>query len=83
MDQDQAVQNNQQNLLCLDCEVKSEVFTARQNFGFGQNQNICRYEIPVHPIKNPLLHAPISGSPNSAANKDMMSKIWRNEDTIT
>ena len=32
---------------------------------------------------NPLPHMPILGSSNSAANKDMMSKLWKNGDTIT
>ena len=31
---------------------------------------------------NPLPHMPILGSSNSAANKDMISKIWTNGDTI-
>ena len=31
---------------------------------------------------NPLSHMPTYGSYNSAANKDMMSKIWTNEDKI-
>ena len=31
---------------------------------------------------NPLPHMPILGSSNSAANKDMKSKIWTNGDTI-
>ena len=31
---------------------------------------------------NPLHHMPILGSPNSAAKKGMMSKIWTNWDTI-
>ena len=31
---------------------------------------------------NPLPHMPILGSSDSAANKDMMSKIWTNGDTI-
>ena len=31
---------------------------------------------------NPLPHMPILGSSYSAANKDMMSKIWTNGDTI-
>ena len=31
---------------------------------------------------NPSPDMPILGSSNSAANKDMMSKIWTNEDTI-
>ena len=30
---------------------------------------------------NPLPHVPI-GSSNSAANKDMMSKVWTNGDTV-
>ena len=30
---------------------------------------------------NPLPHMPILGSSNSAANTDMMSKIWTNWDT--
>ena len=31
---------------------------------------------------NHLPHMPILGSSNSAANKDMMSKIWTHGDTI-
>ena len=31
---------------------------------------------------NPLPDMPILGFSNSAANKDMMSKIWTNGDTI-
>ena len=31
---------------------------------------------------NPLPHMPISGSSNSAANKNMITKIWTNRDTI-
>ena len=34
-------------------------------------------------IVNPLPHMPILGSSNSAANKDMMLKIWTNGNTIT
>ena len=33
-------------------------------------------------ISNPLPHMQILGSSNSAANEDMMSKIWTNGDTI-
>ena len=37
----------------------------------------------VNPLLvNPLPHMPVFGSSNSAANKDMMSKIWTNGDTI-
>ena len=31
---------------------------------------------------NPLPHMPILNSSNSAANKDIMSKIWTNGDTV-
>ena len=31
---------------------------------------------------NPLPHMPIMGSSNPTANKDMISKLWTNEDTI-
>ena len=31
---------------------------------------------------NPLPHIPVLGSSNSAANKDMMAKIWTHGDTI-
>ena len=31
---------------------------------------------------NPLPDIPILGSASSAANRDMMAKIWTNEDTI-
>ena len=33
-------------------------------------------------VLNPLPHMPILGSSTSAANKDMMSKIFMNGDTI-
>ena len=33
-------------------------------------------------VINPLPDIPILGSSNSAANKDMMSKIWTNVETI-
>ena len=33
-------------------------------------------------LEKSLPHMPILGSSNSAANKDMMSKIWTNRDTI-
>ena len=33
-------------------------------------------------VVNPLSDMPILGSLNSAASKDMMSKIWTNGDTI-
>ena len=36
----------------------------------------CRQQI------YPLSHIPILGSSNSGANKDIMSKIWTNGDTI-
>ena len=36
-----------------------------------------------HTYINPLPHMPILGSSNSAANKDMMSKILINGDTIS
>ena len=34
------------------------------------------------PSFNLLPHLPILGPPNSAANKDMMSKVWANGETI-
>ena len=44
------------------------------------------FSIPMSVLQgqglNPLLRMPISGSSDSAANKDMMSKIWTNGDTI-
>ena len=33
-------------------------------------------------LLNPLPNVPILGSSNSASNKDMMSKIWTNGETI-
>ena len=33
-------------------------------------------------LLNPLPDMPILGCPNSAANKDIMSKIWTNGDTV-
>ena len=33
-------------------------------------------------LVNLLPHKPIIGSSNSAANKDLMSKIWTNGDTV-
>ena len=39
--------------------------------------------LKFYQLVNPLLDfLPILGSSNSAANKDMMSKIWTNWDTI-
>ena len=40
-----------------------------------------KFLISSHDI-NPLPHVLILGSPNSAANKDMMSKTWTNGDTF-
>ena len=37
---------------------------------------------PIWVHINPLPHMPILGSPNSAENKNMMSKIWTNGGTI-
>ena len=36
----------------------------------------------IYILINPLPHMPILGSSNSATNKDKMSKIWTNGDTI-
>ena len=38
----------------------------------------CKHDITL----NPLSDMPILGSSNSAANKDMMSKIWTNGDAL-
>ena len=43
-------------------------------------KSVCEYD--VFTLFNPLPDMPILGSSNSAANKDMMSKIWTNRDTI-
>ena len=45
---------------------------------------LCQNGCSVTPTcVNPLPHMPILGSSNSTANKDMMSKIWTNGDTIS
>ena len=60
-------------------------FVVCKCFQFGNVQNsvvwekvksVCRREI------NPIPHMPILGSSNSAANKNMVSKMWTNGDTI-
>ena len=46
---------------------------------------MCQHDIePCSGKKgfNPLSHMPILGSTNLAANKDIMSKIWTNGDSI-
>ena len=53
-------------------------------FQFGSVQNIVVWESVTTPVKsfNSLPHMSILGSSSSAANKNMMSKIWTNGDTI-
>ena len=56
----------------------------KDGFTYGQ---FIQYKMPllrlhVYRSINPLPHMAILGSTNSAANRDMMSKIWINGDTI-
>ena len=48
--------------------------------GFTYNQSIQYKMLPLR--LQPLPHMAILGCTNSAANRDMMSKIWINGDTI-
>ena len=43
---------------------------------------MIKEEVALISYINPLSDMPIIGLSNSAANKDMMSKIWTNVDTI-
>ena len=47
-----------------------------------QRHVTIKIQITVLPLFNPLSDMPILGSSNSAANKDMISKIWTNGYTI-
>ena len=49
-----------------------------------KSYDMTEMEICAHLLKlfNPLSDLPILGASNSAINKDMMSKIWKNGDTI-
>ena len=42
----------------------------------------CLAALGFKELFNPLPDMPNLGSSNSAGNKDMMSKIWKNRDTI-
>ena len=49
----------------------------------GKNHNKTEWcRIGIDSTLNPLPDMPILGFSNSAANKDMMSKIWTNGDTV-
>ena len=43
----------------------------------------CPTSCAARSLINPLPHMPVLGSSTSAANKDMMSKIWTNKESIT
>ena len=58
------------SLLCAILEEKLEEIMNRET-------GLCDVsEVMLKMAFNPLPHMPTSGSSNSAANKDMMSKIW-------
>ena len=57
------------------CQLAFSFFFTQ---GFQQFQNNCQHFC----YNNPLPHKPILGCSISAANKDMMSKIWTSGDTI-
>ena len=64
------------------CNKTGEIFTGvLMNFC-----NIPRFQPTFYDnsnevfLINPLPHMPILGSSSSVANKDMMSKIWKNGD---
>ena len=63
--------------------------SSRKHYGKKKRKKVCfsacsTFFSPqcLENAFNPLLHLPILGSSNSAANEDMMSNIWTNEDTI-
>ena len=55
----------------------------KQNWHEALNESSrCFHYKHYKSLLNPLPHMPILVSSNSAANKDMMAKIWTNRDTI-
>ena len=57
---------------------------SKDGFTYGQSIQYKMLLVRLHVYRsvNPLSHMVILGSINSAANRDMMSKIWINGDTI-
>ena len=57
---------------------------SKDVFTYGQYIQYKMLPVRLHVYRsiNPLPHMAILGSTNSAANRDMMSKIWINGDTI-
>ena len=81
-------QFNERQSLCFELSVNTFNLAKAKIwlFGKGLKGDYCASHKPSHHINfmliNPLLHMPILGSFNSAANKDTMSKILTNGDTI-
>ena len=57
---------------------KSPVRTTIRKVNIASIFSMLDYELTV----DPLLNMPILGSSSSAANNDMMAKLWMNEDKI-
>ena len=57
---------------------------SKDGFTYGQyiHYKMLLLRLHVYRSINPLPHLAILGSTNSAANRDMMSKIWINGDTV-
>ena len=71
---------------CLPSKDNLMIHYLYSKDGFTYDQSIqykmLLVRLHVYRSINPLLHMAILGSTNSAANRDMMSKIWINGDTI-
>ena len=57
---------------------------SKDGFTYGQSIRYKMLLVRLHVYRsiNPLPHMAILGSTNSAANRDMMSKIWIDGDTF-
>ena len=66
------------DLSCQECRARRSDYTYVQSdlAGFSLLLYIFWLTNPPPMAFNPLPHMPILGSSNSAANKNMMSKIW-------
>ena len=75
-------------MLHLDCEIYIAVKKIVRKGEIACNKQFLLFSQCFLPYRALIFHfnllpdMPISGSSNSAANKDMMSKIWTNGDTI-
>ena len=71
---------------CLPSKDSSIIhyISSKDSFTYGQciQYEMLLVRLHVYRSVNPLPHMAILGSSNSAANRDMLSKIWINGDTL-